>query len=110
MRRRVRDAGVAGSNPATPTRLLTNSTRYRDSYRDRNGSATVFARDDRQSETRPPIALGPFQEILFHIKPADRRGLFVARVAAGSGTFPSRQFGHDVWANRTRHHNLRVRQ
>src|SRR3974390_1591599 len=31
----VRDAGVAGSNPATPTSFLALSHHYRDSYRDR---------------------------------------------------------------------------
>src|ERR1700690_3500393 len=38
----VRDAGVAGSNPATPTRYSILSTCYRDSYWDRNGSATDY--------------------------------------------------------------------
>jgi hypothetical protein len=83
---RVRDAGVAGSNPATPTRLLLASDPYRDSYRDRNGSATgnapTFALDNRLSETCPPTLLGPFQKILLIIEPVNRRGLFLARIAA----------------------------
>src|SRR4051794_28759210 len=33
---RVRDAGVAGSNPATPTSFLSTFDGYRDSYWDRN--------------------------------------------------------------------------
>ena len=32
----VRDAGVAGSNPATPTSFLSTYLADRDSYRDRN--------------------------------------------------------------------------
>jgi hypothetical protein len=81
----VRDAGVAGSNPATPTRLLTIPAPCRDSYRDRNGSATCsasfFAIDAAQSETCLSDALGPSQPILLIIEPVNRRGLFAARLA-----------------------------
>src|SRR5947209_14720798 len=47
----VRDAGVAGSNPATPTIILSPFLVNRDSYRDRN----VFDPPD-PPETRSPAA------------------------------------------------------
>jgi hypothetical protein len=84
---RVRDAGVAGSNPATPTRLLTISTPYRDSYRDRNvsatGSASSVAQDEGPSEPSPDT-LAPSQPIFLIVEPVNRRGLFVARLAENS--------------------------
>jgi hypothetical protein len=57
---------------------------------------------DRQSKTRPPIALGLFQEIHLEIEPANRRGLFVGSAAVGSGSFPWRKLTrrHDLWVRR----------
>jgi hypothetical protein len=79
----VRDAGVAGSNPATPTRLLMLSNPYRDSYRDRNGSATatigVFERDDGLFQ----IGFGDDAPGLFESRP------FALRVAEGLPPAPA---------------------
>ncbi len=83
----VRDAGVAGSNPATPTRLLTISTPYRDSYRDRNVSATGSVTSVPPNEgpsQRSPETLVPSQPIFLIIEPVNRRGLFAARLAKDS--------------------------
>src|SRR3954453_12237368 len=71
----VRDAGVAGSNPATPTSFLTLSDPYRDSYRDRNDPATadadIFQRDDGLFEIGLGAdAPGPFQTRAFALKVA----------------------------------------
>jgi hypothetical protein len=80
---RVRDAGVAGSNPATPTKILTYSIPYRDSYRDRNVSATdrdaYVAPDERVSEPSRPQTLTPSQPIFLIVETVNRR--VVARLA-----------------------------
>jgi hypothetical protein len=64
MNRNVRDEGVAGSNPATPTNLSQAKSRvseigpvaatgHRDSYRDRNASLPPDVRGAEQSRGAP---------------------------------------------------------
>jgi hypothetical protein len=78
MGRNIRDVGVAGSNPATPTKNQPKQTNYlatrskltggcRDSYRDRNAYRTPptaqLDRDDiARRQLNPPLRTKPRQQ------------------------------------------------
>ena len=57
----VRDAGVAGSNPATPTSFLSTYVANRDSYRDRN--VPDYPPDPDQKCERAALAGSPNRKI-----------------------------------------------
>src|SRR5260221_3748375 len=96
---RVRDAGVAGSNPATPTKLSQHFDPYRDSYWDRNDPATVLcsfrALSEASKSSKKQNALGRNTESV--LPKCARSDYYGKRDPGASGSSGRTLLGHLIY-------------